>query len=1675
MNASPMNHLVSLLNAHRKSWRAVATIAILVVMATSGLVFTGSPVSASGLAAPAHGSMTAASSAPLLTGTQLQNSPFETSPGTGVAATNNTTVLGPTPSAQPVQFTVGFQLRNEAQLAQILDEQETTGSPMFHHWLTLGQEQAEFGADPTVMQDTINYFTSLGFHVLTQGLLSVSFQGSAAQTNVAFRTDLVQVHFENGSISTMNNAPLSLPSAIAPYVQTVNGIDTSHQIQVQHFLNPLFEPIGGSSSSSGATPSAAMPLSPPGANDVNITALYNFTNHAFGFIYWYSFNAQSPERLQVITPGALSYLYDANPLVNAGYNGGGNGHPITIAIVMAGGINPDDLREYGQMVWNNPNNILNRLSVMPVDGSYKLNGTLYYTDGASSEMALDIEYSSTMAPGAHILAVYGPGLFTTTIDDDYAAIAGMATVPNIVSNSWGGDEDGFGSGSLYGTQWDNPYTMHSYVMLITARGATVIASSGDGGGFDPGTGMLAGSYPATDPYILAVNGIRTAVAGADGNPYPNDPTIGWTNLSIVPGTDRGANYETRVSTATQILYQSYWYVPFSNYTLQRAPPSASGGFGTSDWFNQSWYQHGPFMPNLGRSLGSGVAAEADFNQSIFFDGEWHFEYGGTSFACPTTAGMLAIIDDYMQQHGFGAYLGNGNPVTTLVGNAYFNGNLTLVPYYDVGVREPGGMDNGTSYWGNQGVSHGWSWPPGQLFPMNTYGPVYGNTTRGWDFPTGWGSINAANFAYDLAYLYGLPGKFTTLSSNGLAWNPSGWGNLALNDTYTFHVNASAALQALNPHVTIVFTDSSGTTTSFQPTPLTAVSLGPGYDFQIDTSQAPFDSPGYVYFEFGDSANATLGWAYSWIAQDISASGQLSVQVVAPSTSSFPGGATIYNAWMGWYQDIGSFPDGVAQPYTNTFTVLVEDNGVPVYNAVVTATIPSIYDIAWEDSIGANRTGYGGTTGSGYALTEISYSFSNRSGDALVHTVNVVKPVPIHITATYGPLTANTSYSLSPLPNVKAQDNYGGLYSQFNFINYLTWYFHQTSGPYTPSCSLENAYAINGCNQSGYYSVLYGWQGEEMPVSVNDYTGAPMANMNVWLGNWDVLGHVTQFHTFEPTGGIFGITNTSGTSNITNSNGDTTIYIPNNQTPPIGYEFGGGVYAGDYVGVDFLAVSDHGLQNRTFGYSEPCAGPNPLHPTPLTTCVYNNSFERNYTAVPVFVFPDPVSVTTQTRQGADRDFFTSGANISWQVKVSLPDNDPFLGGTGTNWNPGLEHVVSVLAYVDGIPAGNLSPTVPPDWQFWHVTGNLTGNYIPGIHVLTIVVTDSLGRTFTQRHIFIVGSVAFTNVNPTSSANVYSLMPFNLNWTIPHFPADQVSNKTFNMSLEIRYVTSGCGGLFLCPQVVNFSIPVHPDQLTFGQNINRTLLTKSGFYTGAGDLPPGQYQLIVWLNANHSGATSAEFNTYLVFDPLQVQINGPAANAVVPAGNLTISYAYSGLYITDAVLSVYQSGVTAPVYQIGAFIPGIGGRGGSDTWTSVQTGAYAIVLNLTTPYQNISTREVINVTSSSPFVWINTTKGQSPVAGLPSVMTATILALVAAIIGLILGLLLATPLRPGGRRPGAVGAPEKPSPKPWEEPASSSKGPPSSGAASANDCAICHEKFETPYALAQHAKITHGIEE
>ncbi len=1684
----------------RLSVRLAAVLAVfvaLVMIGSSANAFmTSAPGPAVAPGTPSGGSSWL-SPMVLQSGAQLQSDPTSVLAGAPLSDLQNASVIGPAPPNEDMYFTVGFPLQNEGELAAIINEQGEPGSPLYHDWLDNAQEATMFGPPAAEVQDTVNYFTSLGFSVATDGPISISFQAPVHLIESAFHTTLSEVRYGNATSTNTtiaNTAPLQVPEPIAGGIDAIDGLSgPGGNYQVYHSQNPQFAAAVDQVSAAEAAQSAPAGIAPIVYN-ATMEELYNYTDQAYAwFGYNYQFGHQAlTARTQTISAATLNQLFQADPLLSKGYNGNSTGHPITIVIVMEGGINPGDIQSYSQLVWNNPYQLYDRISPDPVDGAFTWNGTLYYTDGGSGEMALDIEYSGTMAPGAHIVPVYSQAFYGNMLDDQYATIDKMVPTPNIISNSWGGPEDEAGTLDTPGIGSD--LVMHNYFMLLDAKGASILASSGDGGGFDVTTGILSGSFPASDPYVLSVNGLRTNAQNSYGQIFPTT-NLTYGNLqTFIPLLDEfqnglGVNVDFKVTKADGLHNQSYWYDPFSNLTLYDEPPDGSGGFGLSYWSTQPWYEHAIGVPDVGRSLGSGVAAEADFNMSIFFDGVPNFLYGGTSFACPTTAGMIADIEDYLNASGVsgGNYLGNLNMPVFELGNAWLNGNLALPPFYNV--------DNGTSYWGNVGADHQYAWPPGQNFPMDGTSSTYGDTTTGWSFPTGWGSINAYNFAVDLKQLMTEEGFMTVNSTSG-AFEASLWANMTLNETYTINVGATSTIAGLNPVVTIEYFPDSGTKQTWNVSGASLTSTGSpvnGLRFTLNTGAAPFSpaySPGLLIFVLSDKDSANVGFSYDFVGPYIPP-GALNVQVLNPGpTNSIVGGCATANL----DSPLGAFVPNLVQSgfscsdysrysgqlsdagvlYENTFAVRVTNSlGQPIYNAEVTAEVPQLKDLAWVGSTAERESswkGIGLANGAAETNNIVSVTYTNITGVALVQTWNMAYSAPYFVNATYGPESGGTSYEVTTTPNIDPIGLDNGKYAEFNSVD-LELYVYQKGY----SNATENSFVPNFTNTSSLYDTIYAWQGQQLSLHVTNSNGTPLAEQQVWLGTFDT-GREYKFQRYEPTGGLLGMTNSSDTSGFTDGDGDITLDVPDNASATNYYDG----LAQAPIGIAGVAVNLPGMSNNSFDYNEQCAPLNRSNPNLFITCEFNNSYTRDYSAEPMWILPDPVNVTTETPSRVIRDFFPSGSPVSFLVNVSLPTENPLgwyyyipygYDGNPYQWSSGLEHITGMTAYVDGHFAANITPEEPPEIQLYAAFVNLTGNYSAGIHNLTVVVTTSMDQVFTYTHRFVVGSIVDENL---SDVDLYTTVPYNLTWSL-NLPPNEVSNLTFNSSLQITYLGSTCPDIG-CP-VVNQSVRVNPGKVNYEQQINATLLASRGFYADAGEFPTASdYEITIWFNANHSGSLRQGVSTKFIFDPLSAEILGPLSHALVPIGNVTIAYQYQGDYITSASLDVWQNqsaGASSLVFSELAFQPGIGGalRGGSTTWTPAAAGNYWVEILVGSPEGNYTAGESVNVSNLNPTATVTKTDTASGLFGLATSSVGTMLVLISAIVGILLGLWISPALRPSTPSTGgAGGAPA--APKAWEE-GKGGDGKPA--AAAKNECSICHERFETAMGLTQHQRVVHGVEE
>ncbi|MCI4323496.1 MAG: hypothetical protein L3K03_05680, partial [Thermoplasmata archaeon] len=111
----------------RTFWRIPLAVSIMLLMVVSGVSgalpgafeSVGGSNPSHGFSLPAGPHLQVSGGHPVIeTPKQLQQDPYQTSPGTALNQSPNTTILGQTSASQSIQFTIGFSLNNVSELTQ---------------------------------------------------------------------------------------------------------------------------------------------------------------------------------------------------------------------------------------------------------------------------------------------------------------------------------------------------------------------------------------------------------------------------------------------------------------------------------------------------------------------------------------------------------------------------------------------------------------------------------------------------------------------------------------------------------------------------------------------------------------------------------------------------------------------------------------------------------------------------------------------------------------------------------------------------------------------------------------------------------------------------------------------------------------------------------------------------------------------------------------------------------------------------------------------------------------------------------------------------------------------------------------------------------------------------------------------------------------------------------------------------------------------------------------------------------------------------------------------------------------------------------------------------------------------------------------------------------------------
>lgn len=339
------------------------------------------------------------------------------------------------------------------------------------------------------------------------------------------------------------------------------------------------------------------------------------------------FRLEAPKRLRpavtasngdhYLAPDDLAAVYNIAPLYQSGIDGTGQ----TIAIIGQTGIDLADTRAFRSM-----------FSLPDRDPQMVLFGPDPGITGDLAEANLDLQWAGAVARNAELIYVYAQDVMTAV---SYAISQNLAPV---ISMSYGGCEQLMAGNS--------PSALRVLGQQANVQGITWIASSGDNGpaGCDsPGSPAAmngpAVNFPASLPEVTAVGGTE----------FDDDATY-WS-------TTNGANYLSALS----YLPERAWNGSSPGHGIL-----ASGG-GASLFYAKPWWQAGPGVPGDGaRDVPDvSLAASPDHDAYLIELGGALMLYGGTSASAPVFAGLVALLNQYLESNEVGSQPGLGNINPTL--------------------------------------------------------------------------------------------------------------------------------------------------------------------------------------------------------------------------------------------------------------------------------------------------------------------------------------------------------------------------------------------------------------------------------------------------------------------------------------------------------------------------------------------------------------------------------------------------------------------------------------------------------------------------------------------------------------------------------------------------------------------------------------------------------------------------------------------------------------------------------------------------------------------------------------------------------------------------------------------------------------------------------------------------
>jgi subtilase family serine protease len=500
----------------------------------------------------------------------------------------------------------------QAELDALVKAQQTPGSAYYHEWLNPAEYASRFGLGDNDLAKVQSWLEQQGFVIdrVAKSHNSISFSGSVGQVESAFQTEIHNYKIDNQT-HFANATQISIPSALSGVVQSVCNLDDFR-------------------------PKPQVRFRPAQSSKVSPT----FTSSQSGDHY--------------LTPKDVATIYDINPTYNSGYTGSGQ----SVAILGQSKIVVSDIESFQSaagLTVKDPTLVL-------VPNS----GTAAVSSGDEAESDLDLEYSGGIAKGATIYLVYVGNNSNYSVWDSLQYAVDTKIAP-IISMSYGGCEPDLSSSDYT--------TLESILEQGASQGQSIIVPSGDSGSTACYADLtsnatptaqeeeLAVNYPASSAYATAMGGTEFPAAdvsssnttyweSASGSDVVSSaksyiPEQVWNDDSTTVGANDGAEYAlssggggTSTLTARPSWQSGVTGIPSGSYRL------------VPDLSLDSSSSNAGYLYCSSDSTATGITGSCSngFRDS---NNQYLTVAGGTSFAAPIFAGMLALINQKENSTGQG--------------------------------------------------------------------------------------------------------------------------------------------------------------------------------------------------------------------------------------------------------------------------------------------------------------------------------------------------------------------------------------------------------------------------------------------------------------------------------------------------------------------------------------------------------------------------------------------------------------------------------------------------------------------------------------------------------------------------------------------------------------------------------------------------------------------------------------------------------------------------------------------------------------------------------------------------------------------------------------------------------------------------------------------------------------